>query len=133
MNIKLSELNIVNEKLGNLNKVILLVFKHRFFFPVKKFIEIFLGISIPVNAFEKKLRLPHPFNVEINSKAKLGQNVTIYRNVSIGSAQFGNRQGVPTIGDNVIIYTGSIITGNINIGNNAIIGGECSDKKYSRK
>jgi len=123
MNIKLSDINIRNEKIGKLNMLILLVSSYKLLFPIKKFIEIFLGIRIPANVFEKRLRLVHPFNIGINGKVILGQNITIYRNVSIGSAQFGNREGAPTIEDNVIIYTSAIITGNIKIGKNSIIGG----------
>lgn len=121
MSIKLSE-HIRNEELCKLNRLILLVFKYRLLFLIRKFIEIFLGIRIPTNSLDKKLRLAHPFTIEINEKAKLGNNVTIYKNSLIGNTQFGNRQGVPTIEDNVMIYFGSIITGNIKIGKNSIIG-----------
>lgn len=48
--------------------------------------------------------------------------VTIYHDVTIGSKQFGSNQGVPTIGDNVIIYPGAIILGGVHIGDGAIIG-----------
>ena len=122
MNIKLSDIQIRNEVLGRSNKLILLSFRYKLLLPIKKFIEFFLGIRIPKNSHQKRLRLIHPFNIGINPNAKLGNNITVYRNVSIGSSQFGKRKGAPKIANNVIIYTSAIITGNITIGENSIIG-----------
>jgi serine O-acetyltransferase len=34
----------------------------------------------------------------------------------------GSKAGVPTIGDNVIIFPGAKVVGNIRIGNNVVIG-----------
>lgn len=66
---------------------------------------------------EKNMRMPHPVGIVITEKAILGNNCTIYQNVTIG-----NKNGSPTLGNNVIIYANSVIIGKINIGDNAIIG-----------
>lgn len=66
----------------------------------------------------EKLLLPHPQNVVIGMKCIIGNNCTIYQNVTIGQ----NRDMYPIIGDNVIIYAGAVIVGNIRVGNNVIIG-----------
>ncbi len=65
--------------------------------------------------------LPHPVGIVIGEGVKIGNNCIIYQNVTLGRK---NRNIVeyPNIGDNVIIYSNSIVVGNINIGNNSIIG-----------
>ena len=64
------------------------------------------------------LNLPHPHNVCIGREVQIGENCTIYHDVTIG--QTLNK--FPKIGDNVIIYTGAKVIGGITIGDNAIIG-----------
>ena len=54
-------------------------------------------------------------NVAITTETTIGRNVYIEANVTIGSLK-----GV--IGDNVHIHTGAVITGPIQIGDNAVIG-----------
>ena len=51
----------------------------------------------------------------------IGKNCTIFQGVTIGSIR-GIKGGVPTIGDNVIIFAGAKIIGNVKIGNNTVIG-----------
>lgn len=48
---------------------------------------------------------------------KIGKNLDVYQNVTVG---YG-RNGKPTIGDNVKIYSGAVVVGNIKIGNNVRI------------
>lgn len=52
----------------------------------------------------------------------IGDNVTIYQNVTIGKRGIGYGEVSPVIGDGVTIYAGAVVTGPIRIGNNAIIG-----------
>ena len=62
----------------------------------------------------------HPRNSYINALS-VGEYFKIYHNVTIGN----NNGGLPTIGNNVSIYTGATVVGNIHIGNNVIIGAGC--------
>jgi serine acetyltransferase len=89
---------------------------------IRKLIETVFHLELPKDCFEKKLRLGHPYNIIINRYAAVGHNVTIHQNVTIGSKQFGKKAGVPTIEDNVIIYSQSVILGKIRIGKDSIIG-----------
>lgn len=67
---------------------------------------------------DDKLFFPHPQNIVIGSRVMMGKNCIIYHDVTIGQ----NKGKYPSIGDNVIIYPGAKIIGNIKIGSNVIIG-----------
>lgn len=74
--------------------------------------------------FDSEPNLPHGINcVHISGAAKIGRNVSIYQNVTIGSVTFldSSMKGAPVVGDNVVIGAGAVIIGNVNIGNNARI------------
>lgn len=75
-------------------------------------------IIIAENAVIGSLRLPHPHNIGIGRDVKIGENCTIYQEVTIGQ----NLDLFPQIGDNVIIYAGAKVIGGITVGDNAIIG-----------
>lgn len=48
----------------------------------------------------------------------MGKNCTIFQQTTIGATE----KGTPTLGDNVTIYCGAKVLGNISIGNNVVIG-----------
>ncbi len=66
-------------------------------------------------------KIEHIGGIVINSKAILGNNVTILNNVLIGMEKRGSRMGTPIIGDKVYIASGAVIVGKIKIGNNVLI------------
>lgn len=63
------------------------------------------------------LRVVHGDGVYLNCRS-IGDNFTVYQNVTIGSL----KGGIPVIGNNVTIYTGAVVVGNITIGDGSIIG-----------
>jgi serine O-acetyltransferase len=63
----------------------------------------------------------HFGTIVINKYVKIGKNCNIAHSTTIGRANRGKLKGYPTIGDKVWIGTGSVIVGNINIGNNVLI------------
>lgn len=67
------------------------------------------------------IRLIHPFAITINGNAKIGENVTIYKGVTIGEIQYGKRKGSPIIGNNVTLFPNSTVCGNVHIGDDVII------------
>lgn len=72
--------------------------------------------------------LPHGFHgIHISTGAKIGKEVVIFQNVTIGSNTLkdSDKRGSPTIGDNVYIGAGAAIIGNVKIGNNCRIGANC--------
>lgn len=78
--------------------------------------------------FGGKPVLPHYlFGIFISNSSRIGRNVVIFQQVTIGSNALENheKQGAPEIGDNVIIGAGAKIIGNIKIGDNCRIGANC--------
>ena len=67
-----------------------------------------------------RCHFPHPVGVVIGSDAVVGDDVTIYQNVTLGLARGTN--GFPTIKNDVTIYAGASVLGDITIGEGAIIG-----------
>ncbi|HVY12184.1 MAG TPA: serine O-acetyltransferase, partial [Alphaproteobacteria bacterium] len=68
------------------------------------------------------LCLPHPTGIVIGQVVKIGADVTLYQNVTLGSARAGGANDQPEIGNNVVIFAGAVIVGKISIGPNAKIG-----------
>lgn len=60
--------------------------------------------------------------VVIAGAAKIGRNVSIHQGVTIGRIFAGEKAGCPTICDNVIIFAGAKILGNVRVGRNSVIG-----------
>ena len=66
------------------------------------------------------VRLPHPVGIVIHANANIGENVSIYQNVTIGIKR--GKSEVPEIKDNVTLYSGSVVVGDVTIGENSLIG-----------
>lgn len=66
------------------------------------------------------IKLYHLGWIIINGGGRIGKNLVIYPGVTIGQTA-GNKDNVPTIGDNVCIYQNAMICGKIKIGNNVTI------------
>lgn len=65
--------------------------------------------------------MPHPTGIVIGDGVVIGRNVTLYQAVTLGAAS-KSRMEYPTIGDNVVIYPGSVIIGGVHIGDGAVVG-----------
>ena len=61
---------------------------------------------------------PHPVGIVIGFGVKVGNDCVIYQNVTLGQ----NKGKYPQIGNNVVIFAGAKIIGNIKIGDNVIVG-----------
>jgi len=87
------------------------------------------GIDLhPAAQLSCPLFIDHGTGIVVGETTITGKNVKIYQGVTLGalSLKDGSKiKGVkrhPTIGDNVIIYAGASILGNVNIGSNVTIG-----------
>lgn len=63
-------------------------------------------------------KMPHPVGIVIGDGVIICNDVCIYQNVTIGQ----KNNIYPKIGNNVTIYAGAVIIGNVKVGNNVIIG-----------
>jgi serine O-acetyltransferase len=92
-----------------------------FRFILERFIEITTGISIPAGCeIGPGLRIHHFGGIIFHPSARLGKNVTLYHDVTIGDK--GGYGGAATIDDNVLLGAGCKIIGELSIGKNSIIG-----------
>lgn len=66
----------------------------------------------------KNIHFMHLDGVTIGSGVIIGDNCTIYQQVTLGK----EKEKFPIIGNNVTIYSGAKVIGNVKVGNNAIIG-----------
>lgn len=81
------------------------------------------GIEIhPAAKIGRNLFIDHGHGVVIGETAEIGDNCTIYQNVTLGGTgkQRGKRH--PTLKNNVVVGAGAKVLGNITIGNNVKIG-----------
>ena len=69
------------------------------------------------------LRLPHPNGIIIGTNG-IGKNCTIFQQVTIGSARYGDAKKhlQPEIGDNVTLFAGCKVLGDIKIADGTTIG-----------
>jgi len=90
-------------------------------FLAERFIEITCGISIPARCrIGKGLRIHHFGGIILHSTVELGDNCTLYHDVTIGDR--GGSGDAAKIGNNVLIGAGTKIIGEITIGDNCVIG-----------
>ena len=96
---------------------------------ISQTIRFFTGIEIhPGAKIGKNLFIDHGMGVVIGETSEIGNNVTIYHNVTLGgsspsidSERQRHEKRHPTIGNDVVIGSGAQIIGPINVGNNARI------------
>ena len=118
------------------------IFFHRIanFFAIAKFdlvariisqlSRFFTGIEIhPKAKIGKNLFIDHGMGVVIGETSEIGNNVTIYHNVTLGGIAPSintndqrNTKRHPTLEDNVVVGSGAQILGPITIGKNSLIG-----------
>ena len=97
---------------------------------ISQFARFLTGIEIhPKAKIGKNLFIDHGMGVVIGETSEIGNNVTIYHNVTLGgispSINSNEQRDVkrhPTLEDNVVIGSGAQILGPIIIGKNSLIG-----------
>lgn len=75
---------------------------------------------LSVNELYGGVLIEHGWSSIVCAK-KVGKNFMFHQNCTIGY----NHGGKPTIGDNVSVYAGAVVAGDITIGNNVKIGANC--------
>lgn len=80
-------------------------------------IEIHPGAKIGRRFF-----IDHGMGVVIGETAEIGDDVLMYQGVVLGGTSLEKKKRHPTLGNNVVVGTGAIVLGAVNIGDNARIG-----------
>ncbi len=96
---------------------------------ISQTVRFFTGIEIhPGAKIGRNLFIDHGMGVVIGETSEIGNNVTIYHNVTLGgsspsidSERQRHEKRHPTIGNDVVIGSGAQIIGPIKVGNNARI------------
>ncbi|MFA6843265.1 MAG: serine O-acetyltransferase [Bacilli bacterium] len=78
----------------------------------------------PAATIGKRLFIDHGTGVVIGETSVIGDDCTIYHGVTLGGTGHDAVKRHPTIGNNVMIGTGSKVLGNIKVGNNVKIGAD---------
>lgn len=81
--------------------------------------SIALGIGIGPGCCGKGLSIAHVGTIQINGKARCGENLRIQEGVNVGADQGGE---VPTIGNNVYLGSGCKVIGSVKIADNVAVG-----------
>ena len=80
------------------------------------------GMEIPRTVkIGKGFYIGHGWNITINPKTVIGNNVNIHKGVTIGQENRGKRKGTPIIGNYVWIGINSTVVGKVKIGDNVLI------------
>lgn len=80
------------------------------------------GIEIhPAAAIGKGLVIDHGMGVVIGETAVLGDNCTLYQNVTLGGTGKDQGKRHPTLGNNVLVGTGAKVLGPFKVGDNSRI------------
>ena len=82
------------------------------------------GIEIhPGATIGRRLFIDHGMGVVIGETAVIGDDVTLYQNVTLGGTGTARGKRHPTLGDGVVVGVGAKILGAVNVGDGAKIGG----------
>jgi len=92
-----------------------------FRYVIERFIEITTGISIPARCkIGKGFRIHHFGGIIFHPTVEIGEHCTFYHEVTVGDR--GGWGKAAKIGNNVLIGAGARIIGEIEIGDNCMIG-----------
>ena len=100
-------------------------YEHKLFFIARLISQLsraFTGIEIhPGAKIGKGLFIDHGMGTVIGETAEIGDNCTIYQNVTLGGTGRDKGKRHPTLGDNVLVGCGAKVLGPFSVGNNSKI------------
>lgn len=76
-------------------------------------------ISVPL---PRSTSLPHPVGIVIGHDVTVGSNVRIQQNVTLGRPRPDPEEGYPTVEDRVSVGAGSVVLGDITLGEESTVG-----------
>lgn len=78
------------------------------------------ALHIPINTCGRGLKIKHVGPILINGRATVGEDCAFHINSALVAA--GRREGVPTLGNGVVVGTGAVLVGGVHIADNVAIG-----------
>ena len=86
-------------------------------------VRFFTGVEIhPAAKIGPGFFIDHGMGVVIGETTEIGENVTIYQDVTLGGTGIERGKRHPTLGNDVVVGAGAKVLGSIQIGNNVRIG-----------
>ena len=83
----------------------------------------FTGIEIhPGAKIGRGFFIDHGMGVVIGETAEIGENCTLYHQVTLGGTSWAKEKRHPTLGNNVVVGSGAKILGPFTVGDNAKVG-----------
>lgn len=80
------------------------------------------GIEIVFNGnIGERLQLGHAWGITVNSRAVIGDDCVLYKGCTIGSIRSGKREGVPKLGNRVVVGCNAFVCGGITVGDDVLI------------
>lgn len=79
------------------------------------------GLEILSKNIGAGLYIGHAHNINVHPAAVIGKNCNLNKGCTIGRENRGNRNGVPSVGDDVWIGSNAMVCGKIKIGNDVLI------------
>lgn len=97
------------------------------FFPgfISRYLSHKYGCFISLNAeIGLGLKVPHPNGIVIGENVQIGDNCTIYQQVTIGGKAIGDAKvgNYPRIEGNIVIFAGAKLVGRITVGEHSVVG-----------
>jgi serine O-acetyltransferase len=109
-----------------LHRVANFLWRNGFLFPgrfVSQTGRFLTGIEIhPAAKIGRRLFIDHGMGVVIGETAEIGDDVTLYQQVTLGGTKLNRGKRHPTLGDGVIVGAGAKILGGFTVGQGARIG-----------
>ena len=81
------------------------------------------GVDIsPATEIGPGLRISHGTGLVVGNAVRIGRDCLLLQGVTLGAPSTSRRAEMPTIGDRVILGAGSVVIGNVSVGDDAFIG-----------
>ncbi|MEK4754784.1 hypothetical protein MKX72_19985 [Priestia sp. FSL R5-0597] len=77
-------------------------------------------IHIPINTFDKGLRLMHLGPILVNAKVKAGKDIALHINTSLVAG--GSNDHTPVLSDNIVVGVGAVILGDVHLAKHIAVG-----------
>ena len=77
-------------------------------------------IHIPINTFDRGLRLMHLGPILVNSKVRGGKNIALHVNTSLVAG--GTNDDAPILDDGVVVGVGAVVLGGVHLAKNIAVG-----------